>query len=96
MSTATPPGIDKRADWQRKVSDPLERLRGYIRLYVSVEGAAILVVYLALWFWIGLAIDYGFFKLFTVDWVQVLPVGPPRRRAGHPGRRACWPCWSSR
>ena len=73
MSTATPPPTDKRADWQRKVSDPLERLRGYIRLYVSVEGAMVLVVYLALWFWIGLAVDYGFFRLFTVDWVQVLP-----------------------
>lgn len=76
MSTATPPpGTDPRADWQRKVSDPLERLRGYIRLYVSVEGAAVLAVYLALWFWIGLAVDYGFFKLFTVDWVQILPWG---------------------
>lgn len=75
MSTVIPPATDKRADWQRKVSDPLERLRGYIRLYVSIEGAAILVVYLALWFWIGLAVDYGFFRLLGVDWVQVLPWG---------------------
>jgi len=74
MSTVTtpPPATpDKRADWQRKVSDPLERLRGYIRLYVSIEGAAILLLYLALWFWIGLLLDYGFFKVLGVDWVQV-------------------------
>lgn len=78
MATVTPPspGLDnKRADWQRKVSDPLEKLRGYIRLYVSIEGAAVLLIYLALWFWIGLILDYGFFKVFTVDWVQVLPWG---------------------
>jgi hypothetical protein len=74
MATVTTPPHgtpDKRADWQRKVSDPLERLRGYIRLYVSIEGAAILLLYLALWFWIGLLLDYGFFKVLGVDWVQV-------------------------
>ncbi len=74
MSTVTPPA-DKRAELQRKVSDPLERLRGYIRIYIAVEGAAVVVVYLALWFWIGLALDYGFFRLLGVDWVQVLPWG---------------------
>ncbi|MBY0523355.1 MAG: hypothetical protein K2R98_08145 [Gemmataceae bacterium] len=82
MATATNPppaplpGMEsKRLDWQRKVNDPLERLRGYIRLYVSAEGAAVLVLYLSLWFWIGMVLDYGFFKAFTVDWVQVLPWG---------------------
>ena len=35
-----------------------------------MEGALLLVLYLALWFWIGLALDYGFFKLFGIDWVQ--------------------------
>jgi hypothetical protein len=34
---------------------------------------AIALIYLALWFWIGLILDFGFFKLFTVDWVQELP-----------------------
>ena len=43
---------------------PLERLRGYIRTYVSLEGLAVLVLYLALWFWIGLLLDYGLFKPF--------------------------------
>src|SRR5438093_260591 len=74
MATATPPLVDpKRAALDRQVADPLERLRGYIRLYVTLEGAAVVLIYLALWFWIGLLIDYGFFKAFTVDWVQVLP-----------------------
>jgi hypothetical protein len=76
MSTATnpPPLLNdgSRADLQRKVCDPLEKLRGYIRLYVTTEGVAVLLIYLALWFWIGLALDYGFFRLFTVDWVQTL------------------------
>jgi hypothetical protein len=76
MSTATLPtptlNETSRADLHRKVCDPLEKLRGYIRLYVTIEGAAVLVLYLALWFWIGLILDYGFFKAFTLDWVEVL------------------------
>ena len=36
-----------------------------------------LVLYVALWFWIGLALDYGFFKLFGIDVVQEWP-GPAR------------------
>jgi len=76
-ATATPPPApalndQKRADLQRQVRDPLQRLRGTIKLYVSIEGAAVLVLYLALWFWIGLAVDYGFFRLFGVDWVEVM------------------------
>jgi hypothetical protein len=76
MSTAmNPPPLlndGNRAELQRKVCDPLEKLRGYIRLYVTTEGVAVLLLYLALWFWIGMALDYGFFRLFTLDWVQVL------------------------
>jgi hypothetical protein len=55
------------------VAHPLERLRSSIRLYVAAEGLAWLIIYLALWFWIGLLLDYGFFKAFTIDWVQELP-----------------------
>jgi hypothetical protein len=56
----------------RRVRHPLERLRGYIRTYVSLEGAAVLVLYLALWFWVGLLFDFGVFKAFGLDWVQAL------------------------
>src|SRR6266849_5996811 len=76
MATATPPAFKfTQAESRQRVLHPLERLRGYIRTYVSLEGAAVLLLYLALWFWIGVALDYGFFKLFTVDWVQELPWG---------------------
>jgi hypothetical protein len=70
MATITPPTPQRLAASQQKVRDPLQRLRQYIRLYVSLEGAAVLVLYLALWFWIGLAVDYGFFKAFSIDWAQ--------------------------
>src|SRR5262249_17995473 len=58
---------------KQRVKSPLERLRGYIRAYVGLEGLAFVGFFLALWFWIGLAFDYGFFRLFAIDWVQELP-----------------------
>ena len=48
MATVTPPapsvGEHKRGELRRQVSDPLERLRGYIRFYVSVEGTAAVLI----------------------------------------------------
>src|SRR5262245_512373 len=86
MATLPPPARPRDlAEAHRKVQHPLERLRHAIRLYVTVEGVAALLLYLALWFWIGLALDYGLFLLtrseifFAItreaplDWVQVLP-----------------------
>ncbi len=77
MATATSPTTApfNREESHRRVQHPLERLRSYIRLYVTAEGLAVLFLYLALWFWIGLLLDYGFFKAFGVDWVQELPWG---------------------
>jgi hypothetical protein len=72
-TAATPTRSRNLAEAHTRVRSPLARLRGYIRTYVSLEGAAVLLVYLALWFWIGLLLDYGSFKAFTVDWVQDLP-----------------------
>jgi hypothetical protein len=87
MATLPPPARPRDlAEAHRKVQHPLERLRHAIRLYVTVEGVAALLLYLALWFWIGLALDYGLFLLTRseiffqitreapLDWVQVLPV----------------------
>ncbi len=74
MATATPPRPTwSRAETDQRVRHPLHRLRGYIRTYVTLEGAAVFLIYLALWFWIGLALDYGVFKLFAYDWVQEMP-----------------------
>jgi hypothetical protein len=55
------------------VRHPLQRLRSGIRLYVTLEGATVLLLYLAVWFWLGLALDYGFFKLSGIDWVEESP-----------------------
>lgn len=74
MATAVSPKPSfDRHESQRRVRHPLERLRGYIRAYVTVEGLATLGLYVALWFWVGLLLDFGFFKAFGVDWVQVVP-----------------------
>jgi hypothetical protein len=63
----------QRDESTRGVSGPLQQLRRYVRVYVGLDGLAIVLVYLALWFWLGLAADYGFFRAFTIDWVQELP-----------------------
>src|SRR5437868_10886496 len=75
MATAAPPApkVVPLNEAQRKIRHPLDRLRTWIRGYVTVEGALVLVLYLALWFWIGVILDYGTFKLFDYDWVQDMP-----------------------
>src|SRR5947209_2143455 len=74
MATATPPARPaERPLPPPSVRHPLERLRGTLRTYVGLEGAAAALLYLALWFWVGLLLDFGVFKLFAVDWVQELP-----------------------
>jgi hypothetical protein len=74
MATVTPPSTWSRDDTQRRVVHPLQRLRGYIRTYVTVEGLALALLYMAWWFWITLALDYGFFKIFGIDFVQTFPM----------------------
>jgi hypothetical protein len=76
MATATTPTHTLNlAEAQQQVRHPLERLRGYIRSYVTLEGAAVVATFLALWFWIGVLLDYGMFKIFSIDWVQELHWG---------------------
>jgi hypothetical protein len=74
MATATPVRSGRnRADSDRRVRHPLQTLRGYIRWYVLLEGTAIALIYLALLFWGGLALDYGLFKATGgFDWIQEL------------------------
>ena len=74
MATAPPrPQTWDRAAAHRRAVHPLRSLRGYIRLYVGLEGLLVTALYLAVWFWLGLLLDYGLFKLTGVDWVQALP-----------------------
>jgi hypothetical protein len=69
-SITTPVRSRNLTEAHQRVRSPLERLRRFIRVYVSLEGAAVVGLYLALWFWIGLLLDYGVFRLFHFDWVQ--------------------------
>jgi len=74
MATITTPTPSRNlAEAHQRVRSPLERLRRFIRAYVSIEGAAVVGLYLTLWFWIGLVLDYGVFRLFHFDWVQETP-----------------------
>ncbi len=76
MATVTTPKTSLNLNEANlRVRSPLQRLRRYIRSYVGLEGAAIVCLYLALWFWIGIVLDYGVFRLFHFDWVQVLSWG---------------------
>ncbi|MFL5330391.1 MAG: hypothetical protein ACJ8C4_15930 [Gemmataceae bacterium] len=65
--------LDEPVARQTDVQHPLTRLGGAIRRYVAIEGAAAVGMFLALWFWLGLAADFGSFKLFNWDWVQEWP-----------------------
>jgi hypothetical protein len=73
MSTVTTPqpAFD-HAESRRRVQHPLARLRKYIRTYVFLEGLAIALLFLAGWFWVGVLLDYGTFRLFAFDWLQEL------------------------
>lgn len=72
---STPVRSRNLTEAHQRVRSPLERLRRYIRSYVSLEGAGVIGLYLALWFWIELTLDYGVFRLFHYDWVQSMPWG---------------------
>ncbi len=65
----------------RRIRHPLQRLRSTIRLYVALECTALVLLFLAAWFWVGLVFDYGVFRLTSLsflkmpplDWVDVFP-----------------------
>src|SRR4051812_16828048 len=61
------------AEQTQRIYSPLHKLRGIIRRYIAWDSLALAVILLAAWFWAGLILDYGVFKLTGVDWVQVLP-----------------------
>jgi hypothetical protein len=79
MATVSPPPSKFDPHEARsRVQSPLQKLRGAIRTYVALEGLLVVGIYVTLWFWIGLLLDYGLFKLswlfgHPVDWVQETP-----------------------
>jgi hypothetical protein len=75
---------------QGKIRHPLQRLRVYIRVYIAAECVALVLLFLAAWFWIGLLFDYGLFALTRavltrgfapstapLDWKEILPRAYP-------------------
>jgi hypothetical protein len=64
------PKPNRVAESDPQVYHPLDRLRGIIRRYVVIEGALLAVVFLALWFTVGLVLDFGLFKVSGWDWVR--------------------------
>src|SRR5262245_105079 len=69
-TAATPRRPWNRTEAQRRVRHPLQAVRGTLRRYVTLEGTAVGVLYLAVCFWAGLALDWGLFALFRFDWVK--------------------------
>jgi hypothetical protein len=60
-----------------KIRHPLERLRVYIRAYIAAECVALLLIFLAAWFWIGLLMDFGIFALTRLASRHLWPSVPP-------------------
>jgi len=56
------------AELDPQVYHPLDQLRGIIRRYVVIEGALSALLFVALWFTVGLVLDYGVFKVTGWDW----------------------------
>jgi hypothetical protein len=74
MATSTPPQRTRDlGESQQKVRHPLERIRGTIRTYVGLEGVALLITLLAMWFWITFVLDFFPFRALDWDWVQDFP-----------------------
>jgi hypothetical protein len=73
MATVTPNRMADVSQDHARIASPLERLRGYIRAYVTLEGAGLALLFLCTWFWMGVLFDWGIFKLLGVDIVQHWP-----------------------
>lgn len=49
------------SQWQNEIRTRLGELRSAIRRYLLLEGAAVVVVLLAVWFWVTYLVDIGYF-----------------------------------
>lgn len=57
---------------ERELVHPLDRLRGTIRRFVTLDVALFVLLFVSVWFWLGVAFDYGVFKLTGLDVAQQL------------------------
>lgn len=73
MTTPTQSPLILPGELTKRIHSPLHRLRGAIRWYILWDTLAVVVIAIASWFWLGLLLDYGVFKLTGWDWVQILP-----------------------
>jgi hypothetical protein len=71
MATVPVPRIT--AETNERIQSPLRRLRGTIQRYVVWDSLAWIFILLGAWFWIGMIVDYGGFKITGFDLVQLLP-----------------------
>jgi hypothetical protein len=79
-----------------RVRHPLDAVRSHIRRYVVLETAAAVVFFIALWFWIGLFIDFGAFWTLAYDWVlelNFIDAGSQASRGVRIGIFACLLGW---
>lgn len=58
---------------QNAITHPLDQLRAGIRKFVIWDGLLVAALIIAIGYWLGVAFDYGAFKLFTIDWVLDAP-----------------------
>jgi hypothetical protein len=79
MATVTPTRKFDHAETRKRVQHPLQLVRSYIRRYIILEGAALLLLCASILFWVGLACDFGLFKfefdilgVYGVDWILEL------------------------
>ena len=53
-----------------KLVHPLTKLQGLIRRFVVLDVILFIGLFITLWFWIGIAFDYGMFKVAKADIAQ--------------------------
>lgn len=55
-----------------ELTHPLARLKSAILVFVACDLVLFVGLFLTLWFWVGVGIDYGLFKAFGLDIAQQL------------------------
>ncbi len=62
------PKSSRQAERDPQVYHPLDQLRGIIRRYVIIEGVLSAILFVAVWFTLGMVFDFGLFKISGWDW----------------------------